>query len=405
MDKLKYLWHFSLKSLKRHWGRSLFISLSVSLAVIIAVWVAAFFDGLNTQVEESVVNTNIGYYQVQTPSYFQTTDSTEPLIWTKEIEEELKKLGAISYSPELVLDSNLTTPEGSATLIALGVLPEYHQKMLSLKIQGEFVSQSDEKDVVIGAELAKIFKFHLGDEFVLNYQDQKGELRSELLRIKGIYQYGGSLFEKKYIYLHQKTWKSIFLSEPSQDELFNRIVVMTPSLKEEKTWRKSFQALKLRTWKDLNPEMAVVLDFHDGMINFFFVIIGVTILMTILTPVRMLWEERVSELKMMKIIGLSKKDFWKLGMVESFLMMSAALVVSSLSLAFILGIQSKTGIDFRFLNDGVSVERAGIKLPGIIFPQLYLKHLVQTFCFVFFVLGGSYAWSLYKTHQKIEGER
>jgi ABC-type lipoprotein release transport system permease subunit len=162
--------------------------------------------------------------------------------------------------------------------------------------------------------------------------------------------------------------------------------------------------LSLKSWKDLNPEMAVVLEFHDGMIKFFFIIIALTITMTILTPVRMLWQERFKELKMMSIIGVSVKKFWKIGFFEAVLMIVISGFFSTIFLSTLISYQSKVGLDFRFLNDGVAIERAGIKLPGIIFPLLTLNQLVVTFIFVVFVLGISYVWSIHRTLLRLKEE-
>lgn len=58
--------------------------------------------------------------------------------------------------------------------------------------------------VLIGYELAQLFKFVVGDQIVLNYQDTNGELRSELLQIKGVYKYSSKTFEKRFVYINQK---------------------------------------------------------------------------------------------------------------------------------------------------------------------------------------------------------
>ena len=88
----RYLFKFAWKSIQRHPGRSFFIGFSVSLAVVIAVWVVAFFDGLNFQIEKAVVNTNTGYFQIQEPLYAQTTDSSSPNEYSDDIKTKLNSL-------------------------------------------------------------------------------------------------------------------------------------------------------------------------------------------------------------------------------------------------------------------------------------------------------------------------
>lgn len=405
----RYLFKFAWKSIRRNAGRSFFIGFSVSLAVIIAVWVVAFFDGMNAQIEKAVVDTNTGFFQVQDPVYARSTDSSSPLEFTPALYEKLSARPVESISPELVLDGNISTPEGAAGLLVLGIEPELHKNLIpiSQRIEkGAFLEKSDDSGVVIGKELATLFKYNVGDQIVLNYQDQLGELRSEILNIRGIFNYNGKQFEKRYVYINQKTWQTLFLNQDTGKTLFNRITINTPNLMYEPIIEDRLKGsdLKLKSWKQLNPEMAVVLEFHDGMIKFFFIIIGLTITMTILTPVRMLWQERFKELKMMSIIGVSLSKFWKIGICEIFLMICLSSAFSTFLLTAIVGTQARTGVDFRYLNDGVEIERAGIKLPGIIYPKLTAEQMVITFIFVIFVLSVSYLYSIYRTLRKLETE-
>ena len=403
-DENSYLFKFAWKSIRRNAGRSFFIGFSVSLAVFIAVWVVAFFDGMNHQIEKAVVNTNTGFYQIQDKKYAFSTDSSEPLAMSSYI--NLMTPPVKGYSPELVLDGNISTPEGATGLAVIGIHPPLHQKFLPIYKNikaGDFLTENDEAAVVIGRELAELCKFSVGDQIVLNYQDVKGELRSELLLIKGIYSYSSKSFEKRFIYLNQKTWQTLFLNEDRQDILFNRLSIMTPDLESgQPLLNLKDPKVEVKTWKNLNPEMAVVLEFHDGMIRFFFLIIAITITMTILTPVQMLWQERLKELKMLNILGVSNSKFWKIGLFEVTQMILCSSILSSFFLILIIGIQAYTGIDFGFLNEGVSIERAGIKLPVVIYPQLTLMQILITFAFVIVVLSVSYLWSIYRTLKKLE---
>jgi ABC-type lipoprotein release transport system permease subunit len=405
----RYLFKFAWKSIRRNSGRSFFIGFSVSLAVIIAVWTVAFFDGLNHQIEEAVVNTNTGFFQIQDPLYAKTTDSSAPRPWSNVFADKIMAPPVTAASPELVLDGNISTPEGAAGLTVIGIEPELHPSVMPINkkiIKGEFIIPNDVGAVVIGKELADIFKFNAGDQMVLNYQDAKGELRSEILTIKGIYEYNSRAFQKRFVYINQPTWQSIFLGSNTGKVLFNRVVLLTPTVNNDGPLKTLIEGSEfvLRSWKQLNPEMAVVLDFHDGMIRFFFLIIGITILMTIMTPVRMLWQERFKELRMMAVLGFTSSKFWKIGFFEVVLMIALSAVFSTVLLVSIIGTQRITGVDFRNLGDGVSIERAGIKLPGIIYPLLTADQIIITCIFVVFVLGTSYLWSIHRTLQKLESE-
>ena len=404
----RYLLKFAWKNISRHKGRSFFIGFSVALSVCIAVWVMAFFDGLNHQIEEAVVHTNTGFYQLQEINYSKTTDSETPRVFTQKIDEELRMASVVlSYSPELLLDGNIATPEGAAALSVIGIVPNYHQKFLSLNshmIEGQFISETTPNEIMIGEELASIFKFKAGDQLVLNYQEVNGELRSELLSIKGIFKYNSKSFEKRFAYINQSTWQNLFFSEIKGPILFHRITVMTNGLNYNLDLKNIARRneLELRTWKNLNPEMAVVIDFHDGMISFFFSIIAITITMTILTPVRMLWQERMKEMKMMTVLGIPHKGLWKLGFFEVFWMTILSATGAIAILLILISIQSYTGIDFSFMNNGIAVERAGIQLPTIVYPRATLNQILMTLGFVVMTIVFSYTWSIHRTLKKLD---
>lgn len=405
----RYLFKFAWKSIRRNAGRSFFIGFSVSLAVMIAVWTIAVFDGINSQIERAVVDTNTGFFQIQDPLYAQSTDSSEPREWTPGLASSILKSPVTSASPELVLDGNISTPEGQEGLTVIGIEPALHSQFMPISskiVKGNFIDSSEQGGIVIGQELANAFKFNIEDQLVINFQDAKGELRSEILTIKGIYQFGSKGFERKFVYVNQPTWQNLFFNGYAGKILFNRIAINTPGLKHETQLRDLIKdsEFKLKSWKQLNPEMAVVLDFHDGMVRFFFLIIAITVTMTILTPVRMLWQERYKELKMMAILGVSANKFWKIGFYEVLLMIGLSAFFSSILLVTIIGTQSYTGVDFRDLGEGVSIERAGIALPNVVYPLLTANQLMITFLFVIFVLGISYLWSIWRTLQKLEAE-
>jgi ABC-type lipoprotein release transport system permease subunit len=237
---------------------------------------------------------------------------------------------------------------------------------------------------------------------VLNYQDINGELRSEILKIKGIYQFNANVFQKRYVYISQRTWQNLYFD--SEDGFkFNRIAIRLNS--QEQNLKKKFPEFKIKHWKDLNPEMAVVLDFHDGMVRLFFLIIAVTIMMTILTPVRMLWQERLKEFRMLHILGVNFNNFWSIGISEVVLMILLSSVLSTTFLTIVLGIQSQTGLDFNFINQGYIIERAGIRLPRIVYPRLAAEQILITVTMVILILGSSYSWSISRTLKKLKEEQ
>lgn len=392
--------------MQRNAGRVIFISSCVTFAAIASIWIFAFLKGFAYEVEKAVVDTNTGHYQLREIHYAQTTDSSTPLPFTPELEQRLQKT-TVAYSPELILDGNVLAPEGGAALEVLGVSADHHRKLMPLpeKMKAGSFLEGDELDaVVIGSELAKMFKYNVGDQIILNYQDFFGELSSEILVIKGIFEYNSRGFQKRHIYVSQRTWQKLYFRNDSDKILFNRITVLAPDLAKRPILEKEFidSGLIIKSWKELNPELGVINDFQMAFIKFFFVIIGFAVTMTILNPVQMAWQERLKELNLLNTLGISRRDIWKFGFFEFLLMVVLAVAASALILFIVLGIQSRTGLDFSSINKGKYIERGGIIMPRLIFPTFEISHLFGIFGAVTMVYAFSYYTAIHSVLKRLK---
>lgn len=403
----RYLFKLACKNIRRNAGRSFFIGLSVTISVGIAVWILAFFDGMNHQIEASVVKGNVGYYQLQEKAYAETTDPLTPMEFDQNFEATVNDSAILAYSPEIVLDGYISAPEGSAGLQVIGIDFALHAK--AMKLDQALVSglwpKGNTRGIVIGKDLADKFQNIVGDQLVINFQDSNGELRSELLPIIGIYRANGRSFERRYAYVNGDIVEEFLFGKADPKTLVHRVLLFPFNLKTGLRAAHTAQnqtGSTLKTWKDLNAEMAVVIEFHDGLIKFFFIIIGLTVIVTILTPVVMLWQERAAEFKMMSIIGVPAKKIWRLGFLEAFVMTFLAGTASSILLTVIIGIQMYTGINFEALSKGQVLERAGIELPKIIYPILLPHQLAVAYAFVVIVIFISYAWGVRSVLKKTE---
>jgi ABC-type lipoprotein release transport system permease subunit len=402
-----YLFKLAIKNINRNRGRSFFIGLSVTLSVVMAIWIVAFFDGLNHQIELAVVNGNVGYWQLQEKSFSSSTDPLNPRDWTAELQDSLKHKKILGYSPELVLDGYISDPQQSASLQVIGVDYALHAATLNIKdhiVDGKWPTNNDH-GIVIGREIAEKFQYQINDQIVINFQDANGELRSELVPILAIFRINGRSFEKRFAYTSNQLVGKLLFNKTYSDLKFHRILIMSKDLESPAKYLKEIQQkndLSLQSWKELNPEMGVVIEFHEGLIKLFLIIIGITVTVTILTPVSMLWQERLNEIKMMNTIGIPNWKIWRMGLYEAVSMAVISGTVASMILAIIIGIQSKTGLDFRGLSEGEVMERAGIQLPEIIYPHLLIKQLVVTYLFVIIILLLSYILAVRSVTKKAQ---
>ena len=359
----------------------------------------AVFEGMDTQIIKAVVEGNVGHLQVQSSHYHQASSPQQPEKLDQSLISQLQNPVVAAYSDELVLKGFISAPEGQQSLDVIGVDLQKHYHTFALMDKKSYLSIAKE-GVLIGKALAQKFSYELGDQLMINFQNAQGDLQSELFTIKGIFHKNGLSFEKNHLYLTKKNWLKIYGIDHDA-QLFNRIAILLKS---------RFHKLKLsdkflqRSWREINPEMAVVLDFHSGMIRFFMLIIAITVLMTVLNPVSILWQERFNEFKMLNTIGVNKKTFWRLGLTEGFIVSLIASFFSFSLLSALLFYQSKSGLNFSKLNAGNTIERAGIQLPRYVYPLMEWEVFYAIVLLVIFVVMTSYAYGIYGLIKKIEKE-
>ena len=400
MTNFSYLFSFALKNITRQKLRSFFIGLSVAISVTMAIWIMSIFDGMNKQIIGSIVECNIGHFQIQEKNWGSAGDPTKPLPLQSDLRQKLLRLpGVEGVSEELILEGFVNSTHGAQAVKLLGVVPDQMDQVVQIHqniVEGTPLLP-DSPGALIGAALKDKFHLRVGDQLVFNYQDVAGNLRNELIPIIGIYNTNASSFQKSTIYMNRLMVGKL-LSESTDKPLegIHRFVIVAPKIKDKSFFISILPDTTLiKAWSEINPEMGGVVQFHDGLVNFFLLIVGICICLTILTPISMLWQERVKEFEMMHTIGIDHFRLKLIGFSEALIMFLYSLTLALILIILIIGTQTKTGLNFGSLYSEVgSVERAGIILPRVVYPILTIGQFVVTIGFVFITVFISYGLAI-----------
>lgn len=401
INHFTYLLKLAYRNITRNKLRSFFISFSVAISVTLAVWVMSLFDGMNSQIVDAIINCNVGHFQIQEDHYGKNNDPNNPGLKNNQLLDQLKRNKQISgISSEMVLEGFINDPEGSEAVDLIGIYSQEHKTIMPIYksiIQGSYIQEADQ-GVLIGEMLQKKFKLKINDNLVINYQDTVGNLRSEVLKIQGVYRLNGASFERKTVYLPINKLQELFGKQG-----IHRYVIFAPKISSKDSLQPFVPGgHSLKSWHDINPELSVVLEFHHGTVRFFLLIVGICISVTILTPISMLWQERIKEFETLHIIGIKRSVLWKIGISEAVLLSNIALILACFLVILGIGPFLKTGLDLSSLrNGGITVERAGILLPHVVFPLLNFSQFFISCIFVIFTVFISYFFAIRKTVRQI----
>jgi len=214
-------------------------------------------------------------------------------------------------------------------------------------------------------EAAKIFKTR--SKIVLTFQDASGNITGAAFRIAGIYSITNSIYEGMNVFVRYEDLARIAnIDSAAVHEIAMLIEDREFSASVGNTLQDEFKNITVRTWKEIQPDLALTTDYiqitYYIVITFILLALGFGIVNTMLMAVL----ERIKELGMLMAIGMNKKRIFFMIMLETvFLTLTGAVVGMALSVGVIALTQS-TGIDLSKYAEGFQA----IGYSAIVYPKL-----------------------------------
>lgn len=387
----------AFNNLVRNKRRCVFILVTLVLSILLTTWIMAFFEGMNHQIAKAVQDSNLGTFQYISPEFAETHEVYDYFSLSK-----LKKKNIpYQYSPEFVLEGTINSIYGNSKAILIGIEPESHNRLFPLKKhikQGQYQEIFQNK-IIIGKALAKRNSLKIDSSVLFHFQTRDGQLRSESLVVGGIFDFNGKSFGEKFIYIHHQYLTKLFFGE--KKDAYHRLIFFKKE-KEGRRLQNKLKPLIYKTWKDLNPEMNVVTSFHGGIVNFILCVTALAVYMIILTPITILWNERIPEMKVLKTLGLTKKQLWTLSMSEAIILSFIAIAISLVLTSLLIAYSAKIGVDFSYLIQGKELSRAGIDLPTHVFPRFHYSQYLYSVSYIFIAIILSYFISTKNVSRKLK---
>lgn len=361
---------YAAKSVFRQKSRNAFIVFIVCLTSVFSLFTASLFEGKNAQVRQNIIDAETGHYQIIEKQFYLKSDPLHPL----DLNDTLRaKVDGALFTPELLLKTTVLNPEGAAELTLLGIEPESHEKIFGLKnhVKGSWPLKSDDsREVVIGKNFSERMKLNIGDDLIITYQDRTEGIQTEALKVVGIFQNNGQGFERSFAYTHKNFIQNL-LNLDGENPI-HRLIIHAP---ERKIAPSDHDAYLLRTWRELHPELTVMMKFHDGITRTLIIFMLVIAFVSIITPVNVLWDERRGEVKLLQTIGSAEKTLYLMALVEAAVLTLFSLTFGTLIWGALHLLSSRYGLDFSLIGEK-TVVRGGILISSLVYPVINWLHVV-----------------------------
>lgn len=349
----------------RNRRRSLVTIAASTLALLVMILYAGMIEGYLVGMEHSLLDLELGDLQVFADGYRKN-----PSIYThiEDPDAVLSPLASAGFpaSARLLSYGLAAADEASAGVSLRGLDVEREARVSDIHEQvtaGRWLDPTDPKGVVLGRRLAHTLGVGPGDELVILSQGTDSAMAIDLFRVRGVLRGIGDATDRGGVFMNADAFRELLILPEGVHQI---IVRRPPDLElpaaaaEVDTLAKG---LDVKTWRQLMPTMASLMDSTRGVMIVMFLIVYFAIAILVLNAMLMAVFERIRELGVLKALGAGPLDVMRLIVAESAIQMGFA-IAAGVALALpCLWYLSRVGLDLSSM--------AGVSIMGIAFDPIW----------------------------------
>ena len=367
---------------------------AIVVALVITLNYSALVAGMLTKMKSDALDVETGAVQIHAPGYLDKPSLYTNMKNSDAILADLHKHGIVATSRLLGMGL-VASGESSSGAMIFGVDLKSDAQVLSIsqKVQqGQWLSASNAHGVVIGRKLAHTLGIKVGSELIVLGQASDGSMANELYHVQGILSTVGEATDRGGVFMSQATFRELLSYQGGA----HRIIVKRPAILDTKALKGQVQKFAagqdVKSWSDLNPILATMMQSVSGMIGIFFFIINIAIGIVILNAMLMAVFERIKEFGVLKALGVGPWGVLKLIYAESLLQLVISVVIGLLMALPILWYLVVFGIN---MGSMAGTDMMGMTMMDIWYaelsPQVFSQPIMMTiFVVIFAVLYPAY---------------
>lgn len=377
----------------RNKRRSLIAGAAIGIGLAALIFVDALVLGMEKNMIDSATGTFLGQGRIQRKGFQDTQQADLTIAHLDEVMSDLSRDPLVKYFTRRVMSFGMiSSPSNLSAIQLVGIDPEAEKPVSEIDdaiVEGNYFSDSNQRDIVIGDRLAEILKVSLGDRLVVTVsQAGTGDLSQDLFRVSGIFRLNISDMDKGMAFVRLEKAQEMLGIGKNVHEIAlvftNADSGANPKLSFWKTYsRFGNEAVG---WPVIMPQLEAVFKMSEFSTYLTGIILFGVVALGIINTLFMSLHERIFEFGVLRAVGTRPFGIVKLVTCEA-----GALAVVSIVMGCILGLAvvflvAHTGIDYT------GIEYSGVTFRKLLFPALRLRQFVEypLWVFLFTILVGLY---------------
>ncbi len=374
------------RNLGRHRLRSGLTAGGIAVAVALIIWSTALMDAFSVEMVRAATATRLGDLQIHARAYVD-----EPALQNGFANDDALLQRIAATAGVAAATARLTTfglvghEKRSIVAWVSGVQPRGEAQVSDVDeslVAGHWFSaapKGEPAEAILGEGVARLLSVSVGDELVILLQAADGSLGNEVLRVQGVVRTGSTDIDREAVYLRLADVQRIAALDGFAHELVVRakpgadLDALLVRLQNELA--QTHKELVVRTWQQLMPDLAHMVELSDVSMWIFYAIIYFIAALSILNAQRMSALERRREIGVMMAVGQTPRQTATMMLLETLLLTAMGTAVGVALGALATWYCSRFGLVLSAGDTGTSFTYAGVTFGERLFFHPQAKQL------------------------------
>jgi ABC-type lipoprotein release transport system permease subunit len=370
---LKLAWRNTFRNKRR----TIIASIAMGIGLACLIFYDAILIGMERSFVLSATDTYLGQAQIHRRGFRETMQVDDTILELDKVTSGLAENKTVeAFTVRALSLAMVTSPSDAASVLLVGADPDTEKRISRVDRairEGGFFRTGDERDIVIGSELAETLAVALGDRVVITAsQAGTGDLAQDMFLVSGIYHFNAKELDSGMAFIRLSKARQLLGIGHGAHEIALKFKSLEMSENKSLPFWKEYSRFgnEAVSWVDLLPQLKAVFDL-TGIIRLVMagLLIGVVVFGVINTLFMSLYE-RLFEFGVLRAVGTRPGGIRKLVVFEA-----GGLGILSSGVGILLGLLAQlavghTGIDYR------GIEFAGATIQNVIYPVIRLYQYV-----------------------------
>jgi ABC-type lipoprotein release transport system permease subunit len=277
--------------------------------------------------ERSIRELEVGDVQLFAKGYLESPSLFTTIEDTRKVLRKLDEAG-IAASARLRSGGLAAVGDQSAGISLVGLDVARDAKVCGIGkavATGSWLDPRDPKGVVIGRRLARALGAKPGTDLVVVTQGADGSLANDLFRVRGVLEPVSDGTDRTGVLMNEATFRELLVIPQGAHQLIVRRAATADLDATAARIRGLLPELDTRTWRQLMPTVASMLDSTRSVVFVVFFTVYLAVAILVLNAMLMAVFERIRELGVLKSLGFGPVGVLALILTESGLQTGLAL--------------------------------------------------------------------------------